>query len=76
MALRLVCNKTQAIPVGVSKFHPQKRLCLKCIKLLELTIYKKSTVESATLSFWVCSFFKYFDERIIDTLSDIVGSGV
>ena len=41
------------------------------LKLHELTIYKKLAVENATLSFWLLSFFKYFDMKIIDTLSDI-----
>ena len=41
-------------------------------KLHELTIYKKSPVENASLSFWVCLFFQYFDRKIIDTLRNIV----
>ena len=34
-------------------------------KLHELIIYKKSTV-------WVLSFFQYFEQKIIDILSDTV----
>ena len=41
-------------------------------KLHELIIYKKSTVENASLSFWVLSFFQYFEQKIIDILSDTV----
>ena len=41
-------------------------------KLHDLIIYKKSTVENASLSFWVFSFFQYFKQKIIDILSDIV----
>ena len=42
------------------------------IKLHELIIYKKSTIDNVTLSFWVFLFFQYFDKKIIDTLSDLV----
>ena len=45
-------------------------------KLHNLIIYKKSTVENASLSFWVFSFFQYFKQKVyfkqIDILSDIV----
>ena len=39
---------------------------------IQKTIYKKSAVQSASLSFWIFSLFQYFEQKIIDISSDIV----